>query len=614
MTTPRSRYRLGVCLVAVALASTACASSSGGSTPTGGNPPGKTADVATWALPPNTVPNWIWPFTPIANFSVTNASTFQWLMYRPLYWFGDSSGGPSINPDLSLANLPVYSDGGRTVTITLKPYAWSNGEKVSSADVLFWINMERAEKANYAGYVPGQFPDNVTSATAPDGSTVVLKLNAAYSQQWFTYNQLGQITPMPTAWDVTSTSTTGACAALVSGCAAVYQYMLAQTKDLPTYATNPLWQVVDGPWKLASFNADGHLSFVPNPAYSGAQKPTLKKLVMAPFTTDSAEFNVLRSGQTLDVGYLPTQDVTKAKAAGSGPATAGPNPLGSNYSLAPLFLYGINYFPLNFNNPTVGPIFKQLYFRQALQSVVDQNSIITAAAKGYGVPTTGPIPTYPDSPLVSTLEKQNPYPFSLDAARAYLTGHGWNVVPGGTTTCTRPGTGPTDCGAGIAAGQKLSFDLQYASGQQTIDTAMQSLKSNAAQVGIRLTLDAAPFNTVTATAVPCSGPKCTWQLGNWGGGWAYSPDYYPTGESIFSSGAGSNSGSFSDPSIDGLIHATNVQSGTAAMLAYEDALAKALPVIWQPNYTYSLTEVANGLHGVTPQNPFGGITPESWHF
>ena len=611
--TTHSRYRLGVCLVAIALAATACGST-GGSTSAAANPPGKAADTATFALPPNTVPNWIWPFAPLANFSLTNSGTFQWLMYRPLYWFGDSSGGPALNPGLSLANLPTYTDGGRTVTIKLKPYAWSNGEKVTSADVLFWINLERAEKANYAGYVPGQFPDNVTSAVAANDTTVVLTLDRAYSQQWFTYNQLGQITPMPMAWDVTAAGTPGTCASSVSGCAAVYKYMLTQTKDLPTYATNPLWQVVDGPWKLSSFNAEGHVTFVPNGAYSGTPRPTLKKLVLAPFTTDSAEFNVLRTGQTLDVGYLPTQDVTQAKSAGSGPATAGPNPLSSKYALAPLFLYGINYFPLNFNNPTVGAVFKQLYFRQALQSVVDQNSIITAAAKGYGIPTTGPIPTYPDSPLVSALEKQNPYPFDLAAAKNYLTGHGWNVAAGGTTTCTRPGTGPTDCGAGIAAGQKLAFTLLYASGQQTIDTAMQSLKSNAAKVGIQLTLSTAPFNTVTATAVPCSGAKCTWQMGNWGGGWVYSPDYYPTGESLFQTGAGSNSGSFSDPSIDSLIHATNVQSGTAPMLAYEDALAKTVPVVWQPNYTYALTEVANGLQGVTPQNPFGGITPESWHY
>jgi peptide/nickel transport system substrate-binding protein len=617
MRAPRSLSRCSLSRLAAATviltAVTAC-SSDGSGTGGGGNAPGKAANVATFALPPNTVPNWIWPFAPVAYFSVVNAGTFQQLMYRPLYWFGDKDGGPNLNPELSLAELPTYSDSGRTVTIKLKPYAWSNGEKVTATNVLFWINMAKAEKANYAGYVPGQFPDNVTSATAPDDSTVVLKLDAAYSPQWFTSNQLGQITPMPKAWDVTAANTPASCSTSVDGCAAVYKYLAAQAKDLPTYATNPLWHVVDGPWKLASFNADGHVSYVPNPSYSGPRKPTLKKVMLAPFTTDSAEFNVLRSGQTLDVGYLPAADVSQPKAATLPPNAAGPNPLSAKYTLAPLFLYGINYFPLNFNNPTVGPIFKQLYFRQAFQSLVDQESIIRAAAKGYGVPTTGPVPTYPDSPLVSELEKKNPYPFDVAAAKGYLSSHGWNVVPGGTTSCAQPGTGPSECGADIPAGMKLAFTLQYASGLQPVDTAMQSLKSNAAQVGIQLTLSTAPFNTVISEAVPCSGAKCTWQMGNWGGGWAYAPDYYPTGETIFGTGAGSNAGSYSDPAIDALIHASNVQSGTAPMIAYEDALAKALPVVWQPNFTYSLTEIANGLQGVTPQNPFGFLTPENWHY
>ena len=466
---------------------------------------------------------------------MVNAGVFQEQMYRPLYWFGDSKGGPGLNADLSLAQLPAYSDGGRTVTIKLKPYAWSNGEKLTSADVLFWINMEKAERTNYAAYVPGQFPDNVTAATAPDASTVVLTLDAAYSQQWFTYNQLGQITPMPMAWDVTGPGATGTCHTAVSGCAAVYRYLIAQTKNLPTYASNPLWQVVDGPWKLASFNADGHVSFVPNPAYSGPQKASLKKLVLAPFTTDAAEFNVLRSGQTLDVGYLPTQDVAAAKPAGSPPNEAGPNPLSANYTLSPWFLYAINYFPLNFNNPTFGPVFKQLYFRQALQSLVDQDSIIKAAAKGYGVPTSGPVPSFPDSPLVSSLEKQNPYPFDVNAAaRTTSRSHGWTVVPGGASTCARPGTGPTDCGAGVKAGQKLAFSLQYASGIQTLATAMQSLKSNAAQVGIQLSLGTAAVQHRDRHRGPLHRARSArGRSRQLGGGWVFAPDYYPTGELLF---------------------------------------------------------------------------------
>ncbi|WP_094770448.1 ABC transporter substrate-binding protein [Microbacterium gorillae] len=602
-------------LVAASLALFGCSAgstASSSSSTTSGAAPGKSTNTISWALPPATVPNWIWPFSPIADFSVTN-SEMQLMMYRTLYWYGDN-GKTGVDDALSLAQEPSFSSDGKTITIKLKDYSWSNGEKVTSHDVLFWINMAKAEKANYAGYTPGQFPDNVVSATAPDDSTVVLTTDKAYSQQWFLMNQLSQITPMPEAWDMTSATAKGTCSTAESGCAAVYAYLNAQSKDLPTYATSKLWSVVDGPWMLKSFNSDGHVSFVPNTKYSGPTKAQVKEFNMVPFTTDSAEFNVVRAGSTLDVGYIPTQDIAQAKSATTAPDQAGPNPLSANYRLMPWFLYGFNYFPINFNNPTVGPIFKQLYFRQALQSIVDQQSVITSAAKNYGVQTTGPVPLFPDSSLISATEKNNPYPFSIDNATKYLTDNGWTVVKNGTTTCTKPGTGSGECGAGIASGAALTFSLPYASGSATIDTAMASMKSNAAQVGITLNLKPEPFNSVTSTAVPCSGSTCTWEMGNWGGGWTYAPDYYPTGELLFATGAGSNSGSYSDPALDKLIADTTTQSGDAVLQAYEDYMAKNVPVIYQPNYTYSLTEVANGLQGYDTNNPYGAITPEEWHY
>ena len=53
---------------------------------------------------------------------------------------------------------------------------------------------------------------------------------------------------------------------------------------------------------------------------------------------------------------------------------------------------------------------------------------------------------------------------------------------------------------------------------------------------------------ISTAATPCvSGKPCPWEIANWGGGWVYGPDYYPTGEEIFASGAGSNFGGYSDP-------------------------------------------------------------------
>ena len=163
--------------------------------------------------------------------------------------------------------------------------------------MIFWLNMMKAEQANYYGYAPGLLPDNLASYSATGPDTVVLHLKAAVSSIWFTYNQLAEITPMPAAWDVTSASAaagSGGCATDSAAdkwakCAAVYNFLTAQAKNAKTYATNPLWGVVDGPWKLSSFStaASGPVtSFVPNTAYSGSPKPQLAGLTYYAYTDD----------------------------------------------------------------------------------------------------------------------------------------------------------------------------------------------------------------------------------------------------------------------------------------------------------------------------------------
>ena len=49
------------------------------------------------------------------------------------------------------------------------------------------------------------------------------------------------------------------------------------------------------------------------------------------------------------------------------------------------------------------------------------------------------------------------------------------------------------------------------------------------------------------------------------------------------------------------------------MYRWQDYLATRLPVMWQPNNPATLTEIADDLKGVTPQNPTLAITPENWY-
>ena len=145
-------------------------------------------------------------------------------------------------------------------------------------------------------------------------------MDKAYTPTWFLYNQLSQITPMPAAWDRTASGPSH-CDTTVSDCAAVYNYLNAQAKDLTGYVGSPLWSIVDGPWKLSAFNADGHVTFVPNKSYSGPVKPRLAAFQEVPFTTDTAEYDVLRSPSSstkIDVGYLPQQNAPAKPAERGG--------------------------------------------------------------------------------------------------------------------------------------------------------------------------------------------------------------------------------------------------------------------------------------------------------
>jgi peptide/nickel transport system substrate-binding protein len=607
-------------LLAVGIAACSGSGSSGNSpsasasaSATGAKVSGGTATVA---LQPSVTLSYIFPFTSIANISVYNANQFQWLMYRPLYMFGGNNTSIEVNYALSPADEPVYSSDGKSVTINFKGWKWSDGESVDAADLIFWLNMMKAEKANYYGYAPGLAPDNIVSYSATGPNQVTLHFDKAYSSLWFTYNQLAEFTPMPLAWDVTSLGAkagSGGCATDTAKdkwakCVAVYNFLAAQAKAAASYATSPIWGVVDGPWKLSAYNANGNVTMVPNTAYSGSPKPSLSAVKFVPYTDDSTEYTALKTGQ-LDVGYIPHQDLPQKPLSQVLPTS---NPLGSAYNLQPFYSFGFFYYQPNFNNAKTGPIFKQLYVRQALQELMDQNGDGEAIWRGYAYPESGPVPTQPDNQWVPAVQKANdgqgPYPFSISSAKALLTSHGWQEV-GGVMTCQDP----AKCGTGITKGQQMSFTYDYATGQQTVTDEVQNYKSDAAQAGVKINLVGQTFNTIIGESTPCKpGPKCTCDV-LWFGGWAYDgPGFEPTGESLFSTGSGSNSGSYSDPTMDKLINATHTNSSLSAFQQYATYASQQLPFIWTTN-EYAVQAVSSKLQNVT-FNPLYTLVPEYWSF
>src|SRR5215472_9046950 len=209
----RMTMAVGGGVVALALVAAGCSS---GSNSTGSSSAGTKVKggTAVYALPPSTTPNYIFPMTSSAYISVYNLNTFSQLMYRPLYWFGNGSK-PLLNPSISLAGEPTWS--GNTATITLKHYMWSDGTPVTSTDVMFWLNMLKAVGASDWGAYTG-FPASFVSIIKVISPTELqITTNKAYSHNWFLYNNLSQITPMPQAWDRTTAGPSN-CAADVKDC------------------------------------------------------------------------------------------------------------------------------------------------------------------------------------------------------------------------------------------------------------------------------------------------------------------------------------------------------------------------------------------------------------
>ena len=552
-------------------------------------------------------PNFIFPLAPATNSDGYNVNLTQTLWPYVVY---DGDGGQSaVNPQESLFSSLKYSDGDKVLTIVLKPWKWSDGVPITSRDFTFTYNLLKVEYSDWIDYVPGGFPTDVTRVLTPNAHTVVLDLDRSYNPNFYTEDVLYTVPLMPQhVWDKTSaTGKVGNYDESTAGAKAVWAFLQKQGADMATFTTNPLWKVVDGPWKLSKFVASsGYYSWVPNQNYSGPDKPVLSRYVAQPFTSDTAEMNTLRSGTSIDVASLPLNDVGQLGALEREGYSATQEPIPGVAAIIP-----------NLWNASVGPVLRQLYIRQALEDLINRKQIVSKVFDGYADPGNGPVPVLSSGKWVSPLEKSGgPYPYSPSSAIALLKAHGWKVAPGSVSTCTRAGSGASDCGPGIKAGQPLAFQLLYSSGTAAIDQQNAAIQSSEELAGVRLTLKTEPFNTLISTVGVCTSAKhpastCGWQLVNYG----YDPvDMYPISDGFFNTGGVNNQGGYSNAKMNQLINETEYSANPSAFYAYEDYAARQLPWLWLPQPTNVLVYRSN-LGGFTPLNPYSGsLNPEDWYY
>jgi len=578
------RHKL-ISLASVSLLATViagCGSSSGSSTTTTTNLKPQYGGVAVYALQPQSSPNWFFPLRSLAADTVLNVQTYS-MMYKPLLYFNQDD---QIDYQHSLASSVTWNSNDTVYTIQLNPkWHWSNGRPVSAQDVVFTWNIMKAASepnTNYAWTFSGQgfggIPNDWKSVVADGTHTVVVTTTSPRNPQWFIRNGIDEITPVPeSVWNKYPNN------------------MAEEMSFINSVANSPLnavYSVVDGPYKLSSYQANNYWDFVPNPHYDG-HKSYLSKVVFQYETSTTAQFASLKTG-SVNVGYLGVSLLAAKDQL-------------TNDTMTVAYPLGFNYIMLNLNpnapgGTNIGKAFQELPVRQALQYGVDEEGMINTIFHGYGTIDDGtlapkPVTAYDDP----TLAKQ-PYPYNLTQGKKLLEKNGWRDVNGVMTK----------------GNMKLEFSLDYASGSQSGADEMQLLKSDWAKEGIVVNLVSQPFDTVAAASQQNA---TKWAAVYWGqgnqGGWSYG-NPYPSGGGLFATNGAENGGGYSNATMNALIQksyqpGTNAETLTA-LYNYETFAADQLPgaifVPWEPLFNVH----ADNIHGtVSTFNPVGDwIFPNYW--
>lgn len=543
-------------------------------------------------------PSWILPISAPGKTQGENAM-FISSLYLSLFSY-ELGGEDDYNLDTkrSLASVDV-SDDKLTYTITLRDQSWSDGQAITTRDVEFWWNLITNNTESWASYRQGGFPDNVAEFAVVDDKTFTITTTEAFSPAWYINNQLNRIVPLPAhAWSKTADDEApGEADRTPEGAKAIFAYLTAASEDISSYATNDLWKIVSGHWTVKSYTPNGEVTLARNDKFDGPDPAKLDSLVFRPFTGDEAEFNVLRSGG-IDYGYIPAGSIAQKSHIEA-----------QGYTVEPWHGWSITYMPFNFNHPTSGPIFKQKYIRQAMQQLIDQETISQVVWQDMASPTCGPVPQQPGS---AGSTEGCAYSYDPDAAKRLLEDNGWKVVADKVSTCEKPGTGAGQCGEGIPQGAELKFTVISQSGFTATTKMMAEIKSSMASAGIELDIREVPDSVAESQACEAGDTSCAWDLSFFGSQSSWYYPVYASGERLFATDAPVNLGRYSSPEADALIEATTRSDDADALKKYNDFLAEDLPVLWMPNPVAQVSAWKSDIAGISPQSPMLDIHPQDW--
>jgi peptide/nickel transport system substrate-binding protein len=480
------------------------------------------------------------------------------LSVRSLYSWGNTQAtATTAEPDLA-TGPPVVTDGGKTVTITLRSgVEWDTtpARAVTAADVARGIKRAcNPSPVAFGGMA--DFESTIVGLTAfchgyPAASATSASVMKAYIEGHnvpgiiASGNTLTLKLTQPAAWlegAMTLPPFSGVpieAESALPGSPGIYNHMYA-----------------DGPYKITSYIPKKSFTFVRNPVWNASTDPLRKAYVNAINVDETGDqttiyqeitTNTPSLGLTWDSRPPPADDVSLTNAMKSGSPTVG---LYATYSSNP-------YIVFNTVSPNNGGALGKVAVRQALSYGLDRSQMLkTLGGATINPPLTHILPPGTDG-AQDVPAGYDPYPYNPTKATAMLTA------------------------AGFTPSHKLVLKYLYRSDSQgqtqlfTNLSAQLSALGNVSVVGVPTNQSDFYGKYLYNTASPSPAAKGVWDFV--GAGW--SPDWYgnsavswfnpllsaPGG---FPADGGSNFGFFSDPTVNSLIKTALLQTTEPAADTY----------------------------------------------
>ena len=263
-------------------------------------------------------------------YNTANLTTSQGVIYETLLFF--NRGDETITP--WLASGYQYSSDLTQITFTIRPNVkWSDGQPFTSDDVAFTLN----ELKQYPAMDLNGLWNQITSVSAPDPSTVVVKLNAPFTPLlWYLG---GQTYILP-------------------------KHIWANVGDGSKYAdANP---VGTGPYVLKSFTPQ-LVTLAKNANFWQADKVQVQEVRYPAFDSNTSAELAMDQG-TVDWAGIYTADIQKTYI--------NRDPAHNHYWFPPSDILML------FVNTAKYP-FNQLAVRKALSLAIDRNKLSKIAESGY---------------------------------------------------------------------------------------------------------------------------------------------------------------------------------------------------------------------------------------